>query len=357
MRFPAICNTEIPRTGAAGLVRQSGIRILLAAAVMAAVIFRPVFAAVPAGDLYTYERMEGDLRGLAEEYGDICELASLGQTMDGREIWCFRIGQENAADNILITASIHGREYLTTQLVMEQAKAFLASLRNDSVPYRGQTYREMMKDTAIWLIPMVNPDGVTVSQLGTAGLWRDETKQSVYHIYEMDQVIEIVPYLKRWKANAEGVDLNRNFDALWEEYGGPGHPSSDRYKGEFPGCCPESRALKELTEKIRFDRTVSYHTQGEVIYWYFGQTGELLERTESFAEQISRVTGYRMDPGMEALDPAGYKDWAISKMGIPSLTIEVGTETSPVPYEQFGRILGQNRYVWEETVLSCRDRQ
>lgn len=58
-----------------------------------------------------------------------------------------------------------------------------------------------------------------------------------------------------------------------------------------------------------------------------------------------------MDADYEALDPAGYKDWAISKEGIPSLTIEVGRDTSPVPWEQFGEIWEKNKFVFEETLL------
>lgn len=55
----------------------------------------------------------------------------------------------------------------------------------------------------------------------------------------------------------------------------------------------------------------------------------------------------------QSLDPAGYKDWAISQKGIPSLTIEVGRDTVPVPEEQFDEIWNANKNVWEECV--CAD--
>ena len=69
------------------------------------------------------------------------------------------------------------------------------------------------------------------------------------------------------------------------------------------------------------------------------------------------MTGYYLDSNYQNLDPAGYKDWAISKMGIPSLTVEVGRETSPVPPAQFSEIWEQNRLVWKavcDNVLSSR---
>ena len=161
-------------------------------------------------------------------------------------------------------------------------------------------------------------------------------------------------YLINWKSNGCGIDLNRNFDALWDSYADPvGHPSSSHYKGPYPGSEKETDAMITLTEEQNFARTVSYHEQGNVIYSYFGQEGQLYEDTKAFGERISALTGYVMDADYQSLDPAGYKDWAISQKGIPSLTIEVGRDTVPVPEEQFDEIWNANKNVWEECV--CAD--
>ena len=135
------------------------------------------------------------------------------------------------------------------------------------------------------------------------------------------------------------------------------HPSADHYKGTEPGCEAESAALISLTREQQFSRTISYHTQGGVIYWYFAQEGELYEKSLDFGERISHLTGYDLDGNYEDLDPAGYKDWAISAEKIPSLTIEVGRETSPVPSEQMEEIWNRNEYVWEETLLDVMEEQ
>lgn len=308
-------------------------------------------AAIISSDIYTYSDMKQELEQISDEYGSWTELLNLGKTYDERDILCLKIGKDTAHHKILITGSIHAREYITTELVMYQVKSFLSSLKNEAI-YKGITYPDLLSGCTIYVIPMVNPDGVTISQFGTSGLNTSKAKENVYRIYEMDGAIEIEPYLIQWKSNAEGIDLNRNFDALWEQYDDHlNHPSSDHYKGPSPGCCPESAALINLTQKEGFERTISYHSQGEVIYWYFGQDGELLNQTKRFANRISAITGYRMDSNYHNLDPAGYKDWAISKMHIPSLTIEVGTGKNPVDHNQFGRICEQNKYVWEETLL------
>lgn len=206
----------------------------------------------------------------------------------------------------------------------------------------------------IHVMPMVNPDGVAISQKGLSGLQTEEMRTKVTGIAALDGQEAQGDYLINWKSNGCGIDLNRNFDALWDSYADPvGHPSSSHYKGPYPGSEKETDAMITLTEEQNFARTVSYHAQGNVIYWYFGQEGQLYEDTKAFGERISALTGYVMDADYQSLDPAGYKDWAISQKGIPSLTIEVGRDTVPVPEEQFDEIWNANKNVWEECV--CAD--
>lgn len=301
-------------------------------------------------ECYTYKQMEADLMILPEIYGTIVQIDSLGETVDGRQVYHVAIGNEKAEKKIFINAGIHAREYLTSHLVMNQIIAFLEHVvAEDS--YQGYTYQQLLENVQIHVVPMINPDGITISQFGMEGIQKDEIKQKISAIANQDGESAEGYYLTRWKANANGVDLNRNFDALWNQYQGTGHPSSDKYKGNAVGCEVESAALIALTEQEQFVRTISYHTQGSVIYWYFAQEGELYDATLRFGERISKLTGYPMDANYEYLDPAGYKDWAIREKSIPSLTIEIGRETSPVPFEQYAEIWTRNQYVWEETLL------
>lgn len=304
--------------------------------------------------MYTYEDMEKDIQVLTKLYPDLVQSDSLGVTPDGRELYHLVIGDENAGNRIFISAGIHAREYITCQLVMKQAAVFLKNLTTGA-SYGDRTYEELMTGSAIHVVPMINPDGIAISQFGLDGIRKESVLEQVKEIARMDGQNAGGSYLTRWKSNADGVDLNRNFDALWDQYNdGKGHPSSDHYKGTQPGCEPEAAALIRLTEEEDFSRTVSYHTQGGVIYWYFAQEGELYEKTRNFAGRIAAATGYYTDANYESLDPAGYKDWAISKCGIPSLTIEVGTENSPVPPEQMEEIWIRNDTVWEETLIDSK---
>ena len=296
--------------------------------------------------VYAYDDLAHDVEALASNYPAWVHIESLATTVDGRELFHLVIGNPNAANHVLVHAGIHAREYMTTQLVMKQASAFLAHAEAGE-SYGVTTYADMLESNAIHVVPSVNPDGAALSQVGLDAIHDDYVRQRLAAIAASDGFEPTSVYFRSWKANANGVDLNRNFDAFWNSFGGTSHPSTERYKGLAPGSEIESRALIDLTVRYRFARTISYHAMGSVVYWYFGQDGTLLDETRRFAQAISAATGYRLDANYEYLDPAGYKDWALQSMGIPSLTVEVGSGDVPLAYEQLSVIWRENEHVWE----------
>lgn len=306
--------------------------------------------------VYTYVDLEQDMCLLLQSFPDMLYVKDIGLTADSRRLWLFRIGSENASKKILIQAAMHGREYITSQLVVKQLREFL-QLYHQNKSYFGYSYNQLMGDTALYIIPMVNPDGISISQLGISGLQIPRMRRRVKDISQLEgRSLEESAYLQEWKANANGVDLNRNFDALWESYtAGPSHLASEGYKGTEAGCEAESQALIDLTLKEKFARTISYHACGECVYWYFGQEEPLETVSFDFAQRIGNTTGYYLYANYEKLDPAGYKDWCIYQLNIPSLTVEVGRDTVPVPAEQFENIWVENRYVLQETLLDIQE--
>lgn len=310
----------------------------------------PVLIASSNVEAYSYEDLQTDIQAIEAAYPGLVAVRSLGTTVDGRELYDLVVGEsERAAKKVLLTAGIHAREYRTPQIVMCQAADLCAALAAGDA-YNGRPYSQLMQGVAVHVVPMVNPDGISIAQFGLEGLANEEVKATAAGIASLDGASPTASYFRQWKANANGVDLNRNFDALWSQFNGTSHPSSERYKGTAPGSEAESAALIALTQKECFDCTISYHSHGQVIYWYFAQEGALRDRTLALAEAVQAVTGYALDANYQNLDPAGYKDWAISKMSIPSLTIEVGTDDSPVPLGQLQDILRRNEYVVEQVL-------
>lgn len=82
---------------------------------------------VPRGGFlgYTYENMQNDLSIFSHIFAENIQIDSLGKTEDGRMLYHFRIGDAHAPKKALIFGGIHGREYMTSQLLMEQSAEFL----------------------------------------------------------------------------------------------------------------------------------------------------------------------------------------------------------------------------------------
>ena len=148
--------------------------------------------------MYTYDQMVQDIEILQAKYPELITVDSLTDTPDGRKIWHLIIGSPEAEEHFLVTGSIHAREYMSTQLVMKQTVKFLEN---------KDSYVEALKNKAIHVVPMINPDGVSISQLGMSGCLLEETKAMVQEISRLDGAGDMAEYLRRWKSNAQGIDL------------------------------------------------------------------------------------------------------------------------------------------------------
>lgn len=294
---------------------------------------------------YTYEDMCEDIELLACAYPDIVSVTWEGYSADGRGIPSVKFGNPDAGQVVFIQAAIHAREHLTALLVMEQLETYAKEY--DTGVFRDKTYREIFSETALVVVPMSNPDGVSVSQLGTGSIRTEELRALVESFYERDGAgVDREYFYRRYKANANGVDLNRNFAYGWEEYGGSAVPAADRYKGTAPASEPETQVLIAITEREPVAAAVSYHATGSLLYWDFGQTGEIRERCLSFVETVHGLTGYRIVYAeTDKQDEAGYCEWAVGIRGIPEVTIEVGTVAAPLPIREFEDIWRRNREV------------
>lgn len=282
---------------------------------------------------YTYEQMIQDLISFDLQYPELVELEIVGESAMGREIPVIRIGKENAPYHILLHGGIHGREHMTSWLLMALMDYWLdQDLFSD-------------KDVCYHIIPMVNPDGVTISQTGVL-------PEALLPIYQNDLAMgytdrDITEYARQWKANGQGVDLNRNFDAGWETITDRTAPSSERYHGTAPFCAPEAKMLRDYTLRYPFGLTISYHAMGSMIYFEYGDNDEINDQGYDLASDIYDLTGYDL-LNSTGVDAAGYKDWAIEDMQITSLTIEIGCQSVPLVEREAYSIFVRNLDVLPE---------
>ena len=290
---------------------------------------------------YTYQEMQVDLNSLKATYPKM-QMDVLGNTIDGRQLYHVVVGNPSAPHKILVHGGIHAREYISSQVVMREIVALLEMQQNNWL-YHGQSVATLLQNTCIHFVPMVNPDGITLVQGGIDALNTQAAKTMVMSMAAQDQVTDLATYLRKWKNNINGVNLNRNFDAFWQEATPKvDHPSNMFYKGTGPESEAESKALANLCRQLMPDYTISYHTQGRVIYWYFGETGNYKAKGQYLANVVHQNTGYTISDTWSQTDAAGFKDWAVQKLDIPSVTIELGRGTSPVDESQISQMWTEN---------------
>ena len=278
-------------------------------------------------NVYSYEQMIEDMDALRNQYPDEVTVSSIGTTELGRNIPVIRIGDLNARYHVLLQGAIHGREHLTAWLLMATADYWLD---HGILGYSDVCYH---------MIPMTNPDGVMISQ---TGLLND----AQHEIYLSDKEKGYTArsessYAERWKANGEGIDINRNFPAGWELIDDRPGPSSQKYRGTKPFSAAEAVALRDYTLKFAFDATVSYHATGSLIYYSYGNQEPVNTKSESLAKAVREISGYDL-ASSNGIDGAGYKDWVIEQLGIPSLTIEIGCEEAALAQREIYSIFVRN---------------
>mgnify|MGYP002711687138 FL=1 len=92
--------------------------------------------------------------------------------------------------------------------------------------------------------------------------------------------------------------------------------------------------------KHNFALTLSYHSQGEIIYWRYLDFEP--QKSREIAEYFGQISGYAVEETPYNSGFAGYKDWFIQYYDRPGYTIEVGLGQNPLPLTQFDKIYSDN---------------
>ena len=206
---------------------------------------------------------------------------TIGESVQGKPILAYRFG--NGTSIRAVVAGIHGGyEWNTVAL----AEALIEHLTDHP--------EEVPRQTTLWIVPALNVDGYA------RGHNRDG------------------------RANARGVDLNRNFPALWQaEWPRAGcWDLGPITAGEAPASEPETLAMMEFLLGEHVEALVSYHSAALGIY----AGGQPVDpRSEHLAKTLSAASGYRYPPRDLGCRYTGQLiDWAAAN-GITAVDVELPT--------------------------------
>lgn len=280
------------------------------------------------------ERM---IREIAEKY-PFCRTETFGTTAFQRPISALVIG--TGPRKVLFTAAHHANEWITALVLLKYAEDLSEAIQSEGILF-GQRAKELADAVTVYLIPMVNPDGVdlVVGAIEPGNIQYDLAQR-------LSQDYPSIPFPNGWKANLLGVDLNLNYPAGWLQAReikfsqGFTTPGPRDYVGRAPLNQLETRALAEFTEELEPDLVLAYHSQGKEIYWQFRDY--VVPGAEELGKVMARVSGYTLADTPYESSFAGYKDWFIQEFRRPGYTIEVGSGVNPLPLSQFPEIYRDN---------------
>lgn len=294
------------------------------------------FALVPTDINYSYALTEYIIEGLRARYPFIT-IGEIGKSVMGKSLYSLEIG--NGDREVFYNGAHHANEWITTPILLKFIERY-ADAVSMGVNIGGVSASTLFDRTRLYLVPLVNPDGM---DLVTGAL---DSGEYYERARELSENYPGIPFPSGWKANIDGIDTNLSYPAGWERareikfQQGYTLPGPRDFVGDAPLSAVESRAVYDFTLSKNFLLTLSYHTQGEVIYWKY--LDYLPERSFEIGQVFSNVSGYLLEDTPYASGFAGYKDWFIMQYNRPGYTIEAGFGENPLPISEFSEIYADN---------------
>ena len=263
---------------------------------------------------YSYNDMKRDLKKLENAYGSIFKVDIAGKSLDKRNLYYVTLGNAKAKKTVYVETSVHAREYMNTKFIMNVIEDYCRGY--DSKKYQGKKYSKIFNNVKMVIMPMVNPDGVTISQYGPKKIRNATLRKNLYKIAKGFS-------FKEWKANARGVDINRNYAEGFNRKG-----------AKAPVSEPETKAQISVVEKVKPNVVICYHQAGEVMY-HLNHTklSNMLYSMTHYTHVLSGKVKY-----------GTFSDY-LDDRNILNCTLETGLVPAPVKNRQYKKIYKTNKNV------------
>jgi len=167
----------------------------------------------PMEDYHNYNELSIFLQNIAENYPEITSLESIGQSVQGRELWVMEISDNPSVNEIepefKYIANMHGDETVGRELSLYLIEWLVEGYGNNP------RATDIINNTDVFIMPSMNPDGFESGS----------------------------------RYNAHGIDLNRNFPDQFDD------PNNS-----IIGREPETKAVMEWSWEHHFVLSANMHT-------------------------------------------------------------------------------------------------
>lgn len=265
------------------------------------------------GAYHSYSEIEQDLLILEASHPDLARVHDIGDSLENRNIYALKISDNVNIDEeeaeVVFLGCHHAREWISVEIPFLLGKYLLENYRI------SPEVRELVNQSEIWIIPLVNPDGLEYS-IHFYRYWRKNRRDNGDGSY--------------------GVDLNRNYAYKWgfDENGSSSSTGSVVFRGKSTFSEPETQTIQRLFSQKSFQALISYHSYSQIILYPWGYTHEPSEKEDllnfialQMSNKMQSVNGcvYEYGPASTSLylTNGDTTDWAFGIHGIPSYTIEL----------------------------------
>jgi predicted deacylase len=221
---------------------------------------------------------------------------TIGTSVEGRPITAYQFGTGKTP--ILFVGGIHGGyEWNTVVLAYEMIDYFTTNLY--AIP----------ENLTIHIIPNANPDGLALVTGGRTG----RISAADITAWSADG---------RGRFNANGVDLNRNFDCKWS----PDATWRGRAvgAGSAPFSEPEAAALRDYIIATSPVAGVFWHSVANAVYGSECHEG-ILPLTLEIMNRYATAARYAAVPAFTAYPVVGDVEGWLATFGIAAITVELET--------------------------------
>lgn len=262
----------------------------------------------------SYISLAKNMDKLKLRFPTLLTVYSAGKTEAGREQLMFTLG--NGEKKALIVGAIHAREHITTKYLLKVVEDYCIAYTTTG--FHGEYNIKNLLDTyTLYIIPCANPDGLEI-------------------IYSRDKAEDFVKIskLSEYKANKNGVDLNRNFPLAWDSINNNVTAPADFYfKGYESGDAKETKNLLTLCEENDFEFFISVHIKGNCIFWGDTYNTALNSVYEAFAKDIGNATG--LIPATKPTEKpkdygGGFENWFRHTYNRPGICIELSKNENKI---------------------------
>ncbi len=296
---------------------------------------------------YSYEDMCTDLNEIKKAYPKVITLNAIGLTTDERTVFEVIVGNPDADKSILLVGGMEGCEYMTSMLAMKMVE-YYAHYYDEGL-YQGYHYNELMDNCCIRVVPMLNPDGVSISQYYLDGINNQKVIDNVNAWFERDQTnggtsLSLDMYLMFFYANAAGTDIGKNFPYGWDAIEGVSAPASADYKGSEAGSENETKNIMWLLDEVKPDVVINLRTTGNKITYDYGLSDEVYKKSYAYADLLSKLFVYTRDDSCFGKSYFGsLEGYAACEKEIPALRICIGAGNAPLSLNEYNSIWSSGR--------------